>query len=119
MTDIIVVNDAEGCWGADRAELIAEMARLGWENRGDHWCVPKGADPAAAYSQLCRAVEPVRGMRREDWAELVQHAGSDLYKRLRMVWQASPRLQMTDQPGNWVLVPALETTQTARDPRSM
>jgi hypothetical protein len=50
-------------------------------------------------------------MRREDWAELVQHAGSDLYKDRRAMWQTSPRLQMTTQPGVWVLVPALETTQ--------
>jgi hypothetical protein len=119
MTDIIIVNDAEGCWGADRAELIAEMARLGWENRGDHWSVPKSADPVAAYSQLCRAVEPIPGMTRDDWAELVQHANPDLHHDRRMMWRASPRLQTTDQPRVWTLAPALETTQTARDPRSM
>jgi hypothetical protein len=96
--------------------LIAEMARLGWQSRGDHWCVPKGADPVAAYSQLCRAVEPLRGMSSEDWAEQVQHSDADLYQDR---WEASPRLQMTDQPGMWALVPAPETMQTVRDPRSM
>jgi hypothetical protein len=72
--------------------------------------VPQSADPAAAYSQLCHAVEPVHSMSREDWAELVQQTGSDLYKDRRTMWQTSPRLQTTDRPDVWVLVPALEMT---------
>lgn len=61
-TAIIIVNDGQYRWGADRHELIAAMERMGWTREGSRWTEPAtSGDPTEAYTDLCQAVQPLPG----------------------------------------------------------
>lgn len=75
MSNIIMVNDGQYTWGADRAELEAAMQALGWANEGRTWTEPARGDDddgASAYTELCQRVQPVSGYGVDD-----EKAGAD------------------------------------------
>ncbi len=66
MTEIVIVNDGQYRWGADRAELVAALEAQGWTRRGAVWTEPPapGDEPediGHAYTRLCEAVQPLPG----------------------------------------------------------
>ncbi|HYD30167.1 MAG TPA: hypothetical protein VEB64_04840 [Azospirillaceae bacterium] len=71
--NIVIVNDGQYRWGADRQALEAAMERLGWAKDGRRrWIEPEGDDeddPMAAYTALCQEVQPAPGYEPENNSE--------------------------------------------------
>jgi hypothetical protein len=76
MVDLVVVNDGQYRWGADRGKLEAALEKLGWQHEGGLWREPargEDDDPGAAYAALCREVQPEPGFGPDDYC----HDGSN------------------------------------------
>lgn len=91
--NIVIVNDGQYRWGADRTELLASLERLGWIRHGSQWTEPASSaddDPTSAYTDLCQIVQPAVGYGpddRGDWDALAQFTARD--DMGRGVWQYS------------------------------
>lgn len=63
--EIIVVDDGQYKWGADRTQLLAALEAQGWqETASGRWEEPERGeddDSTAAYTALCGAVDSVAG----------------------------------------------------------
>ena len=63
--NIVIVDDGQYRWGADRAQLLAALAEQGWvETASGMWQEPERGeddDSIAAYTDLCGAVDSMAG----------------------------------------------------------
>jgi hypothetical protein len=57
---IVIVNDGQRRWGADRNELFQAMWRIGWRQEADRWYAPDNF-PGIAYDELRRQVPEAVG----------------------------------------------------------
>lgn len=69
MTNIVIVNDGQTRWAADKDQLFAALDRLGWEKDwrdSSLWREPpkiaddveRDIDPVDPYTDLCQIVQP-------------------------------------------------------------
>lgn len=59
---IMIVDDGQCLWGADRQEIEAAMLAAEWTQDGNLWKEPRGSD----YEDLCASVTPAPGFYPED-----------------------------------------------------
>jgi hypothetical protein len=105
MTNIVIVNDGQYRWGADRDLLFAAMERLGWTLDGNRWTEPEpkeDPDANSHYTDLCNTVPHLDGMgpddARNDMIE-AREAGEDPHNLPK--WD-HPELCARDDLGNGV-----------------
>lgn len=83
--EIIVVDDGEYRWGADRSQLLAALRDQGWqETAPGRWQAPEQEPDEdgeydlleAPYTALCRSVRPLAGLGPDDVEEVATAVAS-------------------------------------------
>ena len=61
-SSVIIVNDGQYRWYADRETFLATLVAQCWTQQGDRWVEPESDDeagPDSPYARLCDTVQPL------------------------------------------------------------